>query len=241
MTAAILQAKEDHQKKFAGAPMIAAFDADGTLWDCDIGEGFFNYEIKNLPLKGLPPDPWAHYDEWKLRDPIAAYLWLAQINKGHSYSEIQKWASQAIETRPDGLPIFESQKRVLEFLKTNGFEIYIVTASVRWAVVPAAARLGIPDDHVLGVETRIENGIVTDEQFGPMTWREGKATAILKVTNGVAPIFAAGNTTGDTALLELASHVRLAVSSKSNAGELEKSEAAFQAHARKNGWFAHQF
>ena len=40
--------------------LIAAFDADGTLWDTDLGENFFQYQIeyKQIPL---PPEPYEYY------------------------------------------------------------------------------------------------------------------------------------------------------------------------------------
>ena len=35
--------------------LIAAFDADGTLWDVDLGENFFQYQIDNkqVPLPSI--------------------------------------------------------------------------------------------------------------------------------------------------------------------------------------------
>ena len=35
--------------------LVAAFDADGTLWDADLGENFFQYQIDHK-LVELPPD-----------------------------------------------------------------------------------------------------------------------------------------------------------------------------------------
>ena len=238
---AILAAKKEHLAKTPNAPLVAAFDADGTLWDCDMGENFFDYQVRHCNLATLPANPWEHYEAWKATHPKDAYLWLAQINKGHSYQQVQQWAKAAVEKRVGGLPVFKSQKLLIDFLKQNQYEIYVVTASVRWAVVPAAALLGIDDQHVLGVQTLIENGIVTDVQDGPLTWREGKSEAILKVTDGVRPILASGNTTGDYSLLDTASTVRLAVSSRSNSGDLEKSESALQELAQAQNWFFHQF
>ena len=49
--------------KSSGQKQIAAFDADGTLWDADLGENFFQYQIQEERLAnrlriiamGLPP------------------------------------------------------------------------------------------------------------------------------------------------------------------------------------------
>lgn len=88
-------------------------------------------------------------------------------------------------------------------------EVYVVTASIKWAVEPGALFLGIPADNVIGVNTKVHNGVITDQIDGVVTWHEGKVDGLLKKTNK-APFFAAGNTIGDLALLELATHIRLA-------------------------------
>lgn len=228
--------------KDSGRPLIAAFDADGTLWDTDIGEAFFDYQITSCSLPGLPPDPWAKYREMKLVNKPAAYAWLAQINVGQKLSQVRAWAKEAVDRRPDGLPIFESQRKLIELLQETGFEIYVVTASVKWAVEPAAARLGIDFDHVLGITTRVSSdGIVEMEPMNPITWREGKAEGLLKATAGRRPVLASGNTYGDIALLDCATDVRIAVSTQSEATELHEEESKLWEEAKGRGWLTHAF
>ena len=68
-------------------PYFAAFDADGTLWDNDLGEQFFQYQIDHAELPSLQGlDPWEHYNNEKQKHPQMAYLWLAQISQGQSFS-----------------------------------------------------------------------------------------------------------------------------------------------------------
>src|SRR4051812_277802 len=89
---------------------VAAFDADGTLWDTDLGENFFKWQVQHSNLPDLPKDPWRHYRDWKEGDdPRPAYLRLAQINKGQSLKQVQGWAEQAVKAH-EPLPIFEEQK-----------------------------------------------------------------------------------------------------------------------------------
>jgi phosphoserine phosphatase len=218
---------------------IAAFDADGTLWDTDLGEAFFDFQIKNCGLK-LPPDPWNHYLQWKEKDPVAAYLWLAQINVGQPIATVEKWAAEAVAARKP-LPYFASVRRTIEFLRVLNFEIYVVTASIQWAVAPAVAELGILPERVIGIRTKVKNGIVTDEQDGDITWNEGKPKALLKVTGQKPPIFCAGNTTGDLQLLESSTGACLAITSSNTTGSLRQSEDRLQHHARRVGWLRHQF
>lgn len=223
-------------KKETNGPWYAAFDADGTLWDTDLGEIFFDYQVHKCGLK-LPADPWQYYVETKKVDAPKAYLWLAQINKGIPFAQVQHWAESAfVEKEP--FPIFSFQKKLIQFLQKEQFKVFIVTASVKWAVEPGAKRLGIPASQVLGVKTEVKNGIVTDIQDGPITYRKGKADAILHATNGIDPIFCAGNTLGDLHLLESATHVAAAIISQKPGEALYPTEQELQSEAQKRHWLS---
>src|SRR6266404_5671256 len=79
---------------------IAAFDADGTLWNTDLGEAFFHYQIKNK-LVPLPPDPWGEYN--RMKDHVshtAAYVWLAQVLKGVPLTKVREWAEANVASQP---------------------------------------------------------------------------------------------------------------------------------------------
>lgn len=215
-------------------PWIAAFDADGTLWDIDLGELFFDYEIHHCNLS-LPADPWGYYHRTKEVDTPKAYLWLAQINAGQKLSTVRNWAEKAfLSFNP--YPFLSFQRRLIEFLHSEEFEVYVVTASVKWAVEPGARRLGIPEGHVLGVTTKLNGEIVGAEQSGHITWRDGKAKALLEATNGVRPLLAAGNTTGDTALIESSQLIKIAVQSQKSDEPLFSTEQELQSVATERGW-----
>lgn len=221
-------------------PRIAAFDADGTLWDSDAGETFFDWQIQNCGLEGLPADPWARYKELKNPDPRVAYVWLAQINAGHSLAQVRAWAKECFAQHPNW-PVFESQRRLFELLRSLDFEIFIVTASIKWAVEPVASLLGVDYDHVIGITTRIEDGYVGMEAVHPITWRQGKAEGLLVATKGIRPILACGNTYGDTALIETATHVNLAVSTQDQPGGLFDEEEKLRQEAEGRNWLSHKF
>lgn len=220
---------------------IAAFDADGTLWDTDLGENFFHFLI-DRKLVPLPPDPWNHYLEMKKvnGDPRAAYVWLAQILAGYPLTQVREWAEQALQALQP-FAIFPEQKKLVDLLRMHGVRVYIVTASVKWAVEPGARRLGLTEDDVLGVETAVENGLVTARGLEPITYREGKAQALLAKTGGRKPYLCSGNSTGDVQLLECATDVRLAVSAASRDDRIFKTEDELLKLARARGWFAHRF
>ena len=221
-------------------PRIAAFDADGTLWDADAGETFFDWEIKHARLKNLPEDPWHYYESTKKVDPIKAYVWLAQINAGHSLAQVREWAKSCFGEHKEW-PVFASQKRLVDLLRELDFEIYVVTASIKWAVEPLASLYGIDYDHVLGITTHPVDGNVGMETVFPVTWREGKAEGLLHATRGVRPILASGNTLGDIALLGTATHISLAITTQDEPCGLMTEENRLAEEADKRGWLRHKF
>ncbi len=221
-------------------PLVALFDADGTLWDTDLGENLFNYTIDNR-LVELPPDPWNHYQELKKKnsDPKDAYLWLAQIYQGKSLAQVRQWADEALKSLKP-FPIFEEQKKLIDLLLKNKVKINVITASISWAVQPGAQYLGLDDSCVIGVETQVENGYITTKQFGVITYKSGKVDAY-KLQSKTVPFLASGNSEGDINLLEYASHIRLAVSAANREDRLYKSEYQLQQIAKERGWIQHRF
>lgn len=228
----------------APGPHYAAFDADGTLWDNDAGNSFFDYEIDNK-LVPLPQDPWKHVYALKDKDPRTAFLWLAQIHKGIPITTVRQWAQESFEKR-DGIVCFPAIKKLIQYLKSKNVQVYVVTASVKWAVEPCVAQLDIPFENVLGVQTKIQNGIVTDIQDGPITYREGKSAALLEKTNGIRPILSCGNTMGDYWLLDMSTHIQLAVRTESHEiafkdRDIMNQEAKLYKEAVERKWLTHNF
>ncbi|MNJ93471.1 haloacid dehalogenase-like hydrolase [compost metagenome] len=218
---------------------VAAFDADGTLWDTDLGETFFHYQIDNK-LVSLPKDPWNHYQEMKQRNPQEAYLWLAQICKGQTLETVHNWAKSSLKAHHP-VPVFSEQQKLIELLLSRGVKIYIITASVKWAVEPGTSFYGLSYDNVIGVETEVVNGVVSDKQKGFISYKEGKVEALLARTGGKAPFLASGNTMGDFQLLQSATHLGLAVSAASRDDKLFKTERELSENAQLHGWASHRF
>ncbi len=228
-------------KTYTNEPLIAAFDADGTLWDEDFGETFSKYQFQHKLLPNLPPDPWSYYRGRKENGrELEAYLWLAQINAGQTLEQVRVWAEDCYKSM-EPVAFFPAQKNLVKYLQDQGVTVYVVTASIKWSVEPAALRLGIPYENVLGVRTQIKNGIVTDQVEGEITWARGKARELLRVTGGVAPIFSCGNTLGDLYLLEIAKELPWAVRSAVPGEELFSAEDKLSREATRRGWIQHWF
>lgn len=218
---------------------IAAFDADGTLWGKDAGEAFFEHQINHCQLE-LPEEPLKHYLDLKLKNPTEAYLFLARINKGKTLDQVRGFAEDCLKNEKNW-PYFLSQKILISYLKDLGFEVFVVTASVKWAVEPFAKMMGIDEKHVLGVTTKVKNNIITDEQDGFITYREGKALKLLESTSGEFPFLSSGNSFGDLILLESATDLRLCIHSEKENESLKKEELKLKEVAKKKNWLTHEF
>lgn len=234
----LTQLLNDLEQSRPAGQAVAAFDADGTLWNTDLGEALFQYTIRNK-LVPLPPDPWQHYQDLKekVSHPVA-YLWLAQIYKGVPLAQVREWAAAGVrEMHP--VPVFPEAVAIIEHLKKLKVDVYIVTASIKWAVEPGASLVGLSPEQVLGIETKVENGVITEHQHGPITWREGKPEGLLTRTGGVRPYFAAGNTEGDLFLLESSTAHRLVMAAAPEGSENFPTEQRMLKIARERGWHSH--
>jgi len=231
---------EDYLQKNRNQKHYAAFDADGTLWDTDLGENFFKWQISNCPELGLPPDPWQHYLDLKAQDPKVAYLWLAQINAERSIQQVEDWSISALKSISP-LPIFTEQKKLISLLHKYEVNVFIVTASVSWAVLPGAAVFSVPAKNVLGVRTQLVDGKVSLQQDGHITYRQGKVTELLQNTNGQKPFLCSGNSNGDIELLGAATHFRIAVRAAAASKKLFKAEQELADLAQQNSWWQHSF
>ncbi len=233
----------DAQDSSSSQPLIAAFDADGTLWNTDIGEFFFRFQIENKLVNDLPPNPFQVYEDKKSISPPNGLAWLAQINAGHSLSDIQAWGRESFKSFQD-IPIFPQQKKLIEWLHSQNIEVYIVTASCKWAAEPFAHLFNIPTENVLGIETETEPSLeketlITNRVINPITWREGKVEKLKQVT-GQHPLLAVGNTLGDLPLLESAK-ISIAVRANPKNHPLFTEEEKLHLEAKKRGWLSHSF
>lgn len=211
----------------------AAFDADGTCWFNDVGREVFLHQCENI-YKGVWT--WDDYAKRELENVEEALWWMAEINSGRSPEEVIKDA-EAAKLAKKTLTLIPSTKKLIAFLQDRGVEVYIVTASVGWSIVPAAAEIGIDRAHILGVETALdENGKITTHRHIPLTWTHGKADAILKATNGVAPILCSGNSISDLNLLNTSSKFKVGLRSAHPTEHLFLRENELMALCSQENW-----
>lgn len=89
-----------------------------------------------------------------------------------------------------------------------GFDVWVVTADGYWTTLVLSRQFGIDPSRVVGIRTRVVNGVLTEEVVEPVPFRAGKVEAILRSV-GRAPMMAIGSSENDRELLDYASGLRL--------------------------------
>ncbi|TNE91339.1 MAG: hypothetical protein EP330_05545 [Deltaproteobacteria bacterium] len=182
-----------------GNGRIAAFDFDQTCITGDIGESL---------LDALGRDVRAEYERLDEEEGHeVSYPWCAAVLGGRTVEELDQFAastSQAcldsgkIRLRPEMIALQAA-------LRDAGWQVWVVTASARRAVIPLAARYGVPAERVLGMELREVDGWAHEEVVGTVTYRQGKVDALFDAT-GRRPDLAAGDSITDLELLRSATY-----------------------------------
>ncbi len=189
----------------------AVFDADGTLWRDDIGERFLQWLIKNRHLQGVDysKDIYGEYEKMLEKDTGAAYAMATKLMNGINEKELIKWASDFFPSHFSS-NVFPKQRELISRLQEAGVDVWIVSASNRWIVEGAAPHMGVSNDHVVGIQTEVKNGKLTDTIIPPVTYRQGKVDAIKKYIAGKVD-FAAGNSMTDFEMLSFANDTSLVI------------------------------
>jgi phosphoserine phosphatase len=221
---------------------VAVFDADGTLWRGDIGEAFFQEQLKAGTLSNPPKQEqlWDYYwNEVINGDTAKAYGWLAQWNAGRSEQEFNKECDAYFEKHWKS-QIFSPVRTLAQSLNDAGFEVWVVSASPKWIVAAGAKLYGIAFDRVVGSAVSVVSGKLTGDLAHEVPYRAGKFRLIERFIQ-TAPLFAAGNTLWDRELMSASKGIALAICSENESEPNYKSEQQLQDLARERGWLSQRF
>ena len=181
-----------------GQGRVAAFDFDQTCIFGDIGESI---------LAAVDPDAMARYLELDEREGHeVSYPYCAAALGGRPLAELREIvAAQTHRALQSQLVVPRTEIAMLQAaMRLRGWDVWVVTASARWAVLPLAERFGVPADRVLGMQLRrSEDDWIHQEVIGTITYRQGKVDALLAAT-GKTPDFAAGDSITDLEMLRSA-------------------------------------
>ena len=185
-------------------PKLAAFDCDGTLWDGDAGERFFDWEIKrgviSDDLGGRARSRYAEYKAGKVtEDDMCGEM--VTLHNGMMEMDLQRFAAEFFETN-FVLRIFPEMLELVGQLQRSGCEVWAVSSTNEWVIRSAVKYFGISEDNILAASVQIDEGTITDRivrvPSGP-----GKPRAIREVIKRV-PDAVFGNSRWDVDMLEMA-------------------------------------
>jgi len=136
--------------------------------------------------------------------------------KGQSYSFYKDWCLELFETElnplknvPQKKLIFKPMIELIDLLHEHGFQVYVVSGSMQFAIMAISERfLHVDQSRCIGsmvqAQPRMEGQKIIFIREGfqpPPNVNSGKATRIMMRT-GRAPVLAFGNSSGDTWMLD---------------------------------------
>ncbi len=189
-----------------------AVDADGTLWSGDIGIDAFttllsqrmirepalaalNDEARLLhlePLDDANEQAARLYNEFEAGNypEDRAFSMMAWALAGYSPEEALAFAADVIETKELGARLHGELVPILLWAAHEGVPVYVVSASPAWLVAPAVERLRLPVTRVFAMKAAESEGKMRSRLTGPVTYGQGKLTA-LRSAIGQSPLLAA--------------------------------------------------
>jgi phosphoserine phosphatase len=114
---------------------------------------------------------------------------------------------------PRGIRFIGEATELLGELRKHHFEIWAVSGSNRWSVEPVFRKLGIPADHVIGIELATHDGILTDTALEPIPIRDGKIRSIAQRTSR-RPVLTVSDSKNDIPLFLYSSGLKVRVNSR---------------------------
>ncbi len=214
---------------------LACFDADGTLWNEDLGEALFRWLAAGHLLPGLggrrdPLEVWHDYEARVAKNRADGYGWAVQCMAGLREADLVTWCRQMANAWPNYRP---AMVELINGLRSVGYEVWLVSASNAWVIEAATPFVGVPAGNVLGMQVEVDHGVLTDRLVRPLTCNQGKVDAIAKRL-GRAPDLAVGDSLGDLEMLETTT-LPLVV------GRTDKPHAELPKLAASRGWAVHLF
>jgi phosphatidylglycerophosphatase C len=214
---------------------LLAFDADGTVWDVDVGVGMFEallacegvraeaeealladarrFNIAVPPgsgVMGVARALHAAFFDGRYPDDLA-YAMNAWAFAGWTESDAEAFADEVLRDLRVADRIRAGVRKVVEWAATREVDAYVVSASPVWIVRAGAAILGLSRDRVLAMSPAALGGKVEPRIEGPITYGDGKLVAIQSARPASILLGAFGDSAWDAAMLR-AARVPVAVS-----------------------------
>jgi HAD superfamily phosphoserine phosphatase-like hydrolase len=187
-------------------PTLAVFDCDGTLWSGDLGERFFDWELRS----GIFADEtlrrmrsrYAEYKEGKIsEDDMCGEM--VTLHTGMREQEVLRLSDEFFNEN-FVQQIFPEMRQLVQDLQNAGCDVWAVSSTNEWTIRAAMKHFAISDNKILAAVSHVKAGIITDRIIrlpsGP-----GKPKAIRHVIQRT-PDAAFGNSRWDVDMLRIAAH-----------------------------------
>jgi HAD superfamily phosphoserine phosphatase-like hydrolase len=188
-----------------------ATDADGTLWDGDVGIDLFESLLAArgarqeadealrreaeacgvaVPGEGAHAAASALYEAWSAGryEEDRAFAMMAWAFAGWEQGELGAFVERVLEEKGIDARLRGSMRAILDWARGHDVEIFVVSASPRAIVERGVARLGVPAERVLAMTPAIEDGRLLPALAAPATYGDGKVRALERA----CPALAAG-------------------------------------------------
>jgi phosphoserine phosphatase len=189
------------------APRVAAFDCDGTLWLGDVGERFFDWELRMAEIvpASLGPAMRERHAAYKRGEVDETAMCGEMVTMHRGVAELKLMdAAQRFFEEFFVAQIFPEMRELIRRLHQNGCEVWAVSSSNDWVIRAAMKHFAIPGNRVLAAKVEVENGVTTDRLIrvpsGP-----GKPQALREVVQKEIDV-AFGNSRWDAEMLAMANY-----------------------------------
>lgn len=188
---------------------VAVFDCDGTLFGQApyylADEALYEYAKKNYEGKtdAKSKEKMKIVDQLLHGDNVGVDFVQNRVRflSGLTADEIQAIGNNMFHEKYQN-KMYPEMKALIRNLEDYGFEVWILSASPELLYQRfCAEQLGLPEDRILGVKSRVgEGGVVTDELVYPVSQDEGKAD-VVRTFIKADPLFVGGNSRGDLEMM----------------------------------------
>lgn len=215
-------------------PQVAAFDCDGTLWPGDLGERFFDWELREGEIFSDRIEREKLSDFWRARyasyrrgevDETTMCGEMVTLHRGIEEATLRT-AGKRFFDEFFAASIFPEMRELIRLLHADGCEIWAVSSSNEWVIREGMKHFGIVAERILAAAVTIDDGKAT-ETLVRVPSGPGKPEALRDVV--AKPIDVAfGNSRWDADMLAMA---KFAVAVNPNPD--------LEVRARQEGWMVY--
>ena len=191
-------------------PLAVVILEGGLIATKDRGEGYLTYLLTRGPLSQLnAKEVLAKYNQLAMGDDFEAQRYFVSLFDGVSETKLQG-ASEKYFSKKLKKKIIDKVVALIETLKENGFDVFIVSSQPQYLAIAAGEVVGIDKDHIIAIQNGVVGGKLTINIVEPIPVGASAATAVKKVTDR-QPAVVIGSSERDQHLLSAAEHLSIVI------------------------------